>query len=132
MIAGSRGRGTLHRGSGGEMQITCPGHASLARAGERLPRWGGGRPSVPVARDLTSRRSRTGHSDVGTGRDAEKTFAHDRYPSSVAAQASTEAAEQAAGQAREDACRPGDDAGLVGHLMAWANAASTSGESRSK
>ena len=29
MIAGSRGRGTLHRGSGGEMQITCPGHAGL-------------------------------------------------------------------------------------------------------
>jgi hypothetical protein len=29
MIAGSRGRGTLHRGSGSEMQITCPGHAGL-------------------------------------------------------------------------------------------------------
>jgi hypothetical protein len=51
----------------------------------------------------------------------EKAFAHDRQPSSAAAQTSAEAAEQAAGQARRDACRPGDDAGLAGH----------SGESRS-
>jgi hypothetical protein len=48
----------------------------------------------------------------------EKTFAHDRQPSSAAAQTSAEAAEQAAGQARQDVCRPGDDAGLAGHLMA--------------
>jgi hypothetical protein len=48
----------------------------------------------------------------------EKTFTHDRQSSSAAALTSAEAAEQAAGQARQDVCRPGDDAGLAGHLMA--------------